>query len=114
MKKVDDELRNKIVQSAKDENFIFAEAFEIEEYEVECTRLLEIFEVKYDECFVSDISSIGDFNRCGEYAEGEDWETWMKATLWARFGIRAAYETTLVDACRSIRSKVGLVGTGLN
>lgn len=114
---VDTETEAKIKEAVKNGSIVMAESGEIEEYEEESRRILQLFDIDLDECFISDQSSFGDFNGCGEAYMGtstDEWVAWIQEKVWIRFAIKVDYNTLILDACKMARSSAAYIGSGLN
>jgi len=112
-KKVGKEVERNI-QRAVDEGAIkFAPTDLIELYEEECGALLNALGLDGNDCFVSDESTLYDFNGCCDDEIDRDtqaWEVWVLEKLWVRFGVRAELNDTLARICSKIKARAMSLG----
>jgi len=116
MAKSDDKksLEERVRHAAKVGHITFASTDEIEDHEKVATEFLKkIFKLNYDECFVSDESTLSDFSTCvlsDDAAEGLSYEeavklsrSIMKHKIEQQYGIETSPHDTLVSVFEQIR-----------
>lgn len=97
-----DDIQSRLKAGAK---IVFESSFEVEEYYAECKTLLtDVFEQNVKECFISDKSTLLDFEGCGDYKASEKWDDWAANKIWLRFGVRVEVTDTIVTVCKLIRN----------
>ena len=117
---VSDDEETKFRDSLREHGASYADTFEIEEYEKEATVFLkDILGLDYNECFISDESSLYDFTGAGDFKlpdefEREDWERQVQEKIYLRFGIRVVRNIPIILLCKMIRKTASIVGSGLN
>jgi hypothetical protein len=105
----------KIRKAAAEGKIVYASSDDVEDYEEIAREFLQkIFKINYDECFISDESSLADFSGCGmpdseeiekltleqHYALGK---VVMVRTINENYGIDVSPNDLLVDVFERIR-----------
>lgn len=108
----DDDATERMRKAAEEGRITYAETDEIENYDEIARELLqEIFDIDYDDCFISDESALSDFATCccpdevgttleEAYAAGK---AEMKRRILARYGIDVDPHELLITVFEQIR-----------
>lgn len=110
-----EEAEAKIREAAKEGRIVYAPSDEVEDYdEIARDFLKRIFDINFDECFISDESSLADFAGCGMPEEYDTSELTieqyyalgkvvMVRTINENYGIDVSPNDLLVDVFERIR-----------
>ena len=110
-----DDAENRIRKAAKEGRVVMAASTNIDDYEdIARAFLRDVLEIDYNECFISDESSLSDFSTCG-LPEGSTtdemsydevravWRKYVVAKMEEQYGFSVVVSTHLIDIFERIR-----------